>query len=195
MLDERQDVKRYAKAMDALASALGTAVNCCPTKAGLFVEFQKDDLNFELANALLVVENLVKVDTEQRSAYLDEQSIPEQRLTMPDKPLSEFFARRIANTGELPWFEVRALASIGAGLLMRHQGDPKAIKKLERLAVPLDGFRRNESAKAMSVLLQDAAGGPYDDLTDQDWVDLADLAGYKPEDMARLMEERESTPK
>ena len=38
--------------------------------------------------------------------------------------------------------EIRALASIGAGLLMRHLGDPKAINKLARLAVSFDDFRK-----------------------------------------------------
>ena len=61
---------------------------------------------------------------------------------------------------------------------MRHLGDPKAINKLARLAVPFDGFRHNETAKAMAMLLEDAAGGPYNP-TEQDWIDLAALAGIK----------------
>jgi|GEM_PF-1207109 len=49
------------------------------------------------------------------------------------QPESEFFTSRLIDHGELPWFEIRALASIGAGLLMRHLGDSKAINKLARL--------------------------------------------------------------
>ncbi len=45
-------------------------------------------------------------------------------------PQSEFFTARLTDRGELPWFEIRALASIGAGLLMRHLGDRAAIDKL-----------------------------------------------------------------
>lgn len=104
------------------------------------------------------------------------------------KPQSEFFTARIIDRGELPWIEIRALASIGAGLLMRHLGDPKAINKLARLAVPFDGFRHNETAKAMATLLEDAAGGPFEP-TDQDWADLAQLAGYKPEVWEQLLAE------
>lgn len=106
-------------------------------------------------------------------------------MTTP-QPQSEFFTSRLTDHGELPWFEIRALASIGAGLLMRHLGDRQAINKLARLAVPFDGYRHNETAKAMTVLLEDAAGGPYEP-TDQDWADLAQLAGYKPEEMERLL--------
>ena len=42
------------------------------------------------------------------------------------KPQSEFFAARITDHGELSWMEIRPLASIGAGLLMRHLGDALA---------------------------------------------------------------------
>ena len=63
---------------------------------------------------------------------------------------------------------------------MRHLGEPKAINKLARLAIPFDGYRHNETAKAMLILLEDAAGGPYDP-TEQDWIDLAALAGIKLE--------------
>jgi len=103
---------------------------------------------------------------------------------LPDpqrKPLSKFFTARIIEHGELPWFEIRALASIGAGLLMRHQGDPKAINKLARLSQPFDGYRHNETAKAMATLLEDAAGGPYDP-TEQDWLDLAAQVGINLDD-------------
>ena len=102
------------------------------------------------------------------------------------KPLSEFFTARFGAEGELNWVEIRALASIGAGLLVRHLGDPKAIKKLARLAVPFDGCYHNATAKAMSALVEDAAGGPFD-LTEQDWADLAKLAGYKPQEWERLL--------
>ncbi len=108
---------------------------------------------------------------------------------LPDperKPQSEFFTARITDHGELSWLEIRALASIGAGLLMRHLGDRMAIDKLARLAVSFDGFRHNETAKAMSNLLDDAAGGPYDP-TEEDWADLAQLAGYKPDEWEQLL--------
>ena len=104
------------------------------------------------------------------------------------KPLSEFFSARFGAEGELNWLEIRSLASIGAGLLLRHLGDPKAIKKLARLAVPFDGCYSKATAKAMATLVEDAAGGPFD-LTEQDWVDLAQLAGYKPEVWERLLAE------
>lgn len=104
------------------------------------------------------------------------------------KPQSEFFTARLIDQGELPWVEIRALASIGAGLLMRHLGDRKAIDKLARLAVSFDSVHHNMTAKAMSNLLDDAAGGPYDP-TEQDWADLAQLAGYKPEEWERLLAE------
>jgi hypothetical protein len=94
------------------------------------------------------------------------------------QPQSEFFTARLIDQGELPWVEIRALASIGAGLLMRHLGDPKAINKLGRLAVSFDSVHHNMTAKARTVLLDDAGGGPYD-LSEQDWIDLAALAGYK----------------
>ena len=101
-------------------------------------------------------------------------------------PVSDFFSRRLVDESELDWFEIRALASIGAGLLMRHLGDPKAIEKLGRLAVPFDGLRHNETAKAMAILLEDAAGGPFEP-TDQDWADLAKLAGYPAEEWERQL--------
>ncbi len=94
------------------------------------------------------------------------------------KPQSEFFTTRIIDRGELSWFEIRALASIGAGLLMRHLGDSKVINKLARLAVSFDSYRHNETAKAMALLLDDAAGEPCDP-TEQDWIDMAALAGYQ----------------
>lgn len=96
------------------------------------------------------------------------------------KPQSEFFTARITGHGELDWLEIRAMASIGAGLLMRHLGDRKAIDKLALLAVSFDGFRHN-----------DAASGPYDP-TEQDWADLAQLAGYKPEVWEQLLAESRS---
>ena len=58
---------------------------------------------------------------------------------------------------ELPHFEIRALAMIGAGLLMRHRGDAKAIRKLGRLAQKFDGYRENETVKALAHLLDEAA--------------------------------------
>jgi hypothetical protein len=110
------------------------------------------------------------------------------------KPQSEFFTARIIDQGELSWIEIRALASIGAGLLMRHLGDRKAIDKLARLAVSFDSVHHNMTAKAMSNLLDDAAGGPYDP-TEQDWADLAQLAGYKPEVWEQLLAESKGLAK
>lgn len=110
------------------------------------------------------------------------------------KPLSEFFKARFGAEGELDWLEIRALASIGAGLLLRHMGDPKAIQKLARLAVTFDGLYHNATAKAMATLVEDAAGGPFD-LTEQDWADLAKLAGYKPEEWERLLAESKGLAK
>jgi hypothetical protein len=114
----------------------------------------------------------------------------------PDErqPQSEFFKARFGAEGELDWLEIRALASIGAGLLLRHLGDPKAIQKLARLARPFDDRYHNATAKAMATLVEDAAGGPFD-LTEQDWADLAKLAGYKQEEWERLLAESKGLAK
>ena len=69
---------------------------------------------------------------------------------------------------ELPYFEMRALAMLGAGLLKKHRGDPKAVSKLEGLAVPIDGYRYNLTLKTLASLCEEAAGPPLDD-------DVADL--------------------
>jgi len=113
---------------------------------------------------------------------------------MPVKPLSDFFLRRMVDSSELPWDEIRAPASIGAGSITRHIGDAKAIEELGRLAVPFDSFRHNETANAMAMILEDAAGGPFEP-TDQDWADLAELAGYKPEIWERLLADRDGSEK
>ena len=42
------------------------------------------------------------------------------------KPQSEFFAARLTDHGELSLMEIRPLASIGAGLLIRQLGDALA---------------------------------------------------------------------
>ncbi len=60
-------------------------------------------------------------------------------------------------SAELPHFEIRALAMIGAGLVERHQGDAEAIRKLGRLARKFDGYRENETVKALAQLLDEAA--------------------------------------
>lgn len=77
-------------------------------------------------------------------------------------PRSEFSHLRFTND-ELPHMEIRALASIGAGLLERHRGDAKAARKLARLATTFDNYRKNETAKALNVLCEEAAGQDYDD--------------------------------
>ena len=73
------------------------------------------------------------------------------------KAQSEFFTSRLTEHGELPWLEIRALGCIGAGLLRRHLGEPKAIHKLARLAVPFDGFRYNETLKGPSQKTENKA--------------------------------------
>ena len=50
------------------------------------------------------------------------------------------------------------------------------------------------TAKAMAMLLEDAVGGPFDP-ADQDWADLAELAGYKQEVWERLLAERDGSEK
>ena len=53
---------------------------------------------------------------------------------------------------------------LGAGLLKKHRGDPKAIGKLAGLAVPIDGYRYNLTIKTLASLSEEAAGSPlYDD--------------------------------
>ena len=44
------------------------------------------------------------------------------------------------------------------------------------------------------MFLADSSGGPLD-LTDQDWADLAELAGYKPEILERLLADRDGSEK
>lgn len=69
-------------------------------------------------------------------------------------------------TEELPHFEMRALAMIGAGLLKKHRGDPKAVSKLEGLAEPIDGSYYNQTLKTLASLCEEAAGSPlYDEET------------------------------
>lgn len=70
---------------------------------------------------------------------------------------SVFFSWRVTNE-ELPHFEIRALAAIGAGLLMRHRGDAKAIRKLVKLSRRIDNYRPNETSKALVALCDEAAG-------------------------------------
>nr|WP_315430378.1 hypothetical protein [uncultured Albidiferax sp.] len=78
------------------------------------------------------------------------------------RPVTDFFKPRTSRGhAELDHMEMRALAGIGAGLLMRHQGDPAAISKLCRLAVPIDSAHVNWSAKILGMLREDAEHGPY----------------------------------
>lgn len=63
---------------------------------------------------------------------------------------------------ELPHFEMRALAMLGAGLLKKHRGDPKTFGKLEGLAVPIDGYRYNLTVKTLASLCEEAVGTPLD---------------------------------
>jgi len=46
---------------------------------------------------------------------------------------------------------------IGAGLLKRHKGDPKAINKLSGLAVAIDGYHYNITLKMLSKMCEEAA--------------------------------------
>lgn len=96
-------------------------------------------------------------------------------------PRSDFSRLRFTND-QLPHMEIRALASIGAGLLERHRGDAKAVRKLARLATTFDNYRSNETAKALSMLCEEAAGPGYDD-TDEVLAELARrhaLRGNRP---------------
>lgn len=77
-------------------------------------------------------------------------------------PVTDFFKPRPSRgRAELNHMEMRALAGIGAGLLMQHQGDPAAIRELCRLAVPIDSAHSNWSAKILGMLREDAEHGPY----------------------------------
>jgi len=51
----------------------------------------------------------------------------------------------------------------GAGLLKKHRGDPKAMNKLEGLAVPIDGHHYNLAVKTVASLCEEAAGSSSHD--------------------------------
>lgn len=91
---------------------------------------------------------------------LDSSFLP---LVVEDESTRSVFLGFDLNRGsaELPHFEIRALAMIGAGLLTRHRGDEKAIRKLGDLARKFDGYRENETVKALAQLLDEAAD-PHD---------------------------------
>jgi len=165
MLSKREDWQRYIVAMQTLAAAFGTTVYCRQKDERLAVDFRTDGLNKEQLEALAVVENLVELVSEFPLGYLEKLETSEPPLDTPDI-LSG--SRSVFATGytdkELPWFEMRALAMIGAGLLKRHRGDPKAIGKLEGLAVSIDGHYYNLTLKVLASMCEEVAGTPlYDD--------------------------------
>jgi hypothetical protein len=191
MLTDRDDWKRYTTAMRTIAAAFGTTAHVRQKNAYMAVDFKVDGLTMQQLEALALIENLIALVSEFPAGFLEKLDatqmpgsvqafveslpagteltnvrLPSRELSLlaepTETPLSEFFKCRL-NNDELPYFEMRALARIGAGLLMRHQGDRAAIAKLARLAVRFDGYRENETAKAAATLYEDAAGGPYDD--------------------------------
>lgn len=87
---------------------------------------------------------------------LDSSFLP---LVVEDESTRSVFLGFDLNRGsaELPHFEIRALAMIGAGLLMRHRGDADAIRKLGRLAEKFDAYRENQTVKALAHLIDEAA--------------------------------------
>lgn len=92
---------------------------------------------------------------------------------------------------ELPYMEIRALAMIGAGLLKKHRGDPKAIEKLRNLAVAIDGWRYNLTAKTLGDLCEETAGQPlYDE--EAEMAELERTLKERREDSKRWMEELEA---
>lgn len=112
-------------------------------------------------------------ETEERAlcaAFAD--LYPLQKMTLEDQPPDILSGRRSAFSSgitleELPHFEMRALAMIGAGLLKKHRGDPKAIKKLSSLAVAIDGTAYNLTLKTLAALCEEVAGSPlYDEAAD-----------------------------
>lgn len=84
-------------------------------------------------------------------------------MSQPKKAAKYAFNRHYTGE-ELPYEEVCALAMIGAGLIKKHRGDPKAINKLLALAVPIDGLHYNYMVKTLSGLCEEACEKPlYDE--------------------------------
>lgn len=172
-MTEREDWQRYSAAMRAIAVTFGTTVNCHPKNNRLAVDFRSAGLNQEQLAALDVIETLVELVSEFQPGFLEQLEPPGQEHAEgpASEQRSEFSRLRFTND-ELPHMEIRALASIGAGLLERHRGDAKAVRKLARLATTFDNYRSNETAKALSILCEEAAGPGYDD-TDEILAELA----------------------
>jgi len=72
---------------------------------------------------------------------------------------------QFARKGRLPHIEVRALASIGAGLLKKHRGNAQEINKLLAMAVAIDRHDYDQTVKTLTDLCNEAiAPEPiYDD--------------------------------
>lgn len=172
-LSERDDWQRYSAAMRTIATAFGTSVNCHPKNNRFAVDFRSVGLNQEQLAALAVIETLLELVSEFPPGFLEQLEPPGQEHAegRASEQRSEFSRLRFTND-ELPHMEIRALASIGAGLLERHRGDAKAVRKLARLATSFDNYRPNETAKALNVLCEEAAGPGYDD-TDEVLAELA----------------------
>lgn len=172
-MTEREDWQRYSAAMQAIAVTFGTTVNCHPKNNRLAVDFRSAGLNQEQLAALDVIETLVELVSEFPPGFLEQFEPPSQEHAegTASEQRSEFSRLRFTND-ELQHMEIRALASIGAGLLERHRGDAKAVRKLARLATTFDNYRSNETAKALSMLCEEAAGPGYDD-TDEILAELA----------------------
>lgn len=87
--------------------------------------------------------------------------------------------------------EIRALAMIGAGLLKKHRGDPKAIAKLLHMAEIIDGWRYNLTLKTLCDLCEETAGQPlYDE--EAEMAELERVLKKRLEDSKRWREELEA---
>lgn len=81
----------------------------------------------------------------------------------PEFIVSTVFFSPCFSDDELPHFEIRALAMIGAGLLRSHLGDVEAIKALLALSRPFDSHYFNPTANAMYMIGEAAAGESFND--------------------------------
>lgn len=161
---ECEDWKRYSAAMRTIAVVFGTTVNCHQKDNRLAVDFRFAGLNQEQLAALAVIESLVELVSKFPPGYLEQLEPPFQEHAegTASEQRSAFSRLRFTND-ELPHMEIRALASIGAGLLERNRGKVKAVRKLALLATTFDNYRKNETAKALNVLCEEIAGPGYDD--------------------------------